>query len=135
MRDGKAHNVLNASAILSPDGRHIASVVKRDTGKIVVRDGQESKLYSEVYALGFSPDSRHLAFWGKSNDKWFIVVDGVASNSYLAGPGSKPFTQFREAEDAEDLWQLPSNSSKSLQTIALRADEQIVRVRIEIVEE
>lgn len=65
------------SPIWSPDSKHVAYVSGRNAKKIVVVDGQESKLYDAMAAFTFSPDSKHYAYLAEPGDDQLIVVDGI----------------------------------------------------------
>ncbi len=62
----------------SPDGRHLAYLVKRDKKWLCVVDGVEGKAYdnfSELF-LVFSADGQKLAYSAHVGDKWQMVLNG-----------------------------------------------------------
>ncbi len=135
VRDGKEYP---RSTVWSADGAHTASLAKRDSKTLVVHDGQEGKPFDDVNGLTLGPDGRHLAYWAKHDNRWFIVVDGVEGKSYLDGLGAEPFLMPSEEEfrgTTTRLQPLVFLDAKTVQTLALRSDNEVVGVRIEIVEE
>lgn len=114
-----------------------ASIVERDGKRGVLWNGREGKLYAEIAQLTAGPNDEHLAYWAKSEDGWQIVVDGIEGKAYLDGPGAEPFLMPSEEEfrgTINRLRPLVFLNENTLQTLALRSDNEIVGVRIEIVE-
>jgi dipeptidyl aminopeptidase/acylaminoacyl peptidase len=69
------------SAVLSPDGRHVA-YIQSGAGQRVVVDGKEQKPYDQVAGLEFNHDGSRLAYAAKRDDRWYVVVDGRESPGY-----------------------------------------------------
>lgn len=67
---------VQSSAIISPDGRHIAYLKPAGGSQTAVLDGTEQKPYEKISALRFSPDSKQLAYAASSGGKWMVVVNG-----------------------------------------------------------
>jgi hypothetical protein len=119
-----------------------ASIVKKGEQQAVVWNGRESKSYAAIEFVTTGPDDRHLAFWAWRDGRWFIVVDGVETNGYLDGPGADDYVDPSDYGDTtygitieNRLEPLVFLDAKTLQTLALRADNEIVRVRVNIAEE
>ncbi len=72
---------VHESAVLSPDGRHVA-YVESAAGERVFLDGKEQKSYEQVAGLEFSHDGSRLAYAAKRDDRWYVVVDGRESPGY-----------------------------------------------------
>ena len=67
--------------IISPDGQHVAIVVRQGGKMAVDLDGHVGPLYALISdkSLRFSPDSKHLAYAASNLDdelKGFVVLDG-----------------------------------------------------------
>jgi len=61
----------------SPDGRHIAYVVRALVGGLLVAiDGRPGAGYEAVVTPIFSPDSKRVAYEAVQRDKRFVVLDG-----------------------------------------------------------
>ena len=69
------------SAVLSPDGRHIAYIAT-GAGQRVTVDGKEQKTYDQVAGLEFNHDGSRIAYAAKLDDRWYIVVDEKESPAY-----------------------------------------------------
>ncbi|MHB8900403.1 MAG: hypothetical protein ACYC6Y_16755 [Thermoguttaceae bacterium] len=69
------------SAVVSPDGRHLA-FVRPGTPQRVVLDGKEQTAYDQVAGLEFSRDGSRLAYAARKGDRWHVVVDGRESAGY-----------------------------------------------------
>lgn len=126
------------STIWSSDGAHTASLVERDGKTLAVSDGQEGHPFDDVYGLTFDPDGGHLAYWAKHDNHWFIVIDGVEGKAYVDGPGPDQWhnpSDYDTPRPTHRLEPLVFLDAKTLQTLALRSENEIVRVRIKIVEE
>jgi WD40 repeat protein len=48
----------------------------------LVIDGKETAKYDAVWPPSFSPDGKHTAFIARSQDKMYVVMDGVDGNPY-----------------------------------------------------
>jgi len=70
------------SAVLSPDGRHLAYIKKADGKMQVVLDGKEMPPLDRAAALTFSPDSQQLAYVAGEGAEWFVVVGDRPQNRY-----------------------------------------------------
>jgi hypothetical protein len=86
-------NAVKYSMVISPDGRHIAYVVRHDNGKHVVVDGVEGKLYPDIpevrlseagrpSEIRFSPDSKRVAYVASRDKQCFVVVGDVEGKPY-----------------------------------------------------
>lgn len=60
-------------AAFSPDGSHVAYVVKKDGKSFIYRDSKMSKAYDEVKNLIYRTESSDLVFIARSADKEFVV--------------------------------------------------------------
>jgi hypothetical protein len=61
----------------SPDGEHLACMVKKDQRWSVVVDGQPGPQIDWImYGIVFSADSRHVAYGARKDNKEVIVIDG-----------------------------------------------------------
>lgn len=69
------------SAVLSPDGRHVA-YIQSGAGQRAVVDGKEQNSYDQVAGLEFNHDGSRLAYAAKRDDRWYVVVDGRESPGY-----------------------------------------------------
>ena len=69
------------SAVLSPDGRHVA-YIQSGADRRVVLDGQPQKPFDRVAGLEFSRDGTRLAYAAKRGDRWYVVSDGRESPGY-----------------------------------------------------
>jgi WD40 repeat protein len=67
---------LAGDAIFSPDERHFAFAVARDSAVSVTTDSATSPAYDDVSELQFSPDSKSLAFVARNHGRSFVVLDG-----------------------------------------------------------
>ncbi len=70
------------SAVISPDGRHLAYIKKADGKMQVVLDGNELPAFERIAALSFSPDSQQLAYVAGQAGEWFVVVGDRPQNRY-----------------------------------------------------
>ncbi|NQT39770.1 MAG: PD40 domain-containing protein [Planctomycetes bacterium] len=70
------------SAVISPDGRHLAYVQPSGEQQAVVVDGKTDPAYDRVGALNFSPDGRRWAYAARTGTDWRIVVDGTPQGAY-----------------------------------------------------
>lgn len=73
---------VQASAVISPDVRHVAYVRKVEGGQAVVLDGQTQKAYEKVDALTFTQDGTALAYAASQGDKWWMVVKQSEQGPY-----------------------------------------------------
>ncbi len=69
------------SAVLSPDGRHVA-YIQSGADQRVVLDGKPQKPFDRVAGLEFSRDGSRLAYAAKRGDRWYVVSDGRESPGY-----------------------------------------------------
>jgi len=87
------HNVLrnpdgSRGVIPSPDGRHVAYVIRQEDGRqAVALDGEAGHLYDWILGKPvFSPDGKHVAYAaGSIVDRrlvWRVVIDGVEGKPY-----------------------------------------------------
>lgn len=117
-----------------------ASIVERDGEQGVLWNGREGKFYHEIDHLTTGPNDQHLAYWARSVDRWHIVVDGIEGKGYVDGLRPEPFLMPSERGlglegTINRLQPLVFLDAKTVQTVALRSDNEIVGVRIEIVED
>ncbi|MCX5674611.1 MAG: hypothetical protein NTX87_06350 [Planctomycetota bacterium] len=81
---------LNTDFILSPDRKHFAGVVSRESKDTlvdtVVRDGTPGREYESVEQLLFSPDSKHVAYLGHRDNHTYVVLDGKEVKEYDMAP-------------------------------------------------
>ncbi|MBN2477525.1 MAG: PD40 domain-containing protein [Pirellulales bacterium] len=70
------------SAVISPNGRRLASIEPSQAGQAVVVDGRSQKAYDRVAAPQFSPDSRWLAYAASAAGKWYLVVNQREQGPY-----------------------------------------------------
>ena len=70
------------SAVISPDGRHLAYIKKVDGKMQVVLDGKELTPFDRIAALTFSPDSQQLAYVAGQGGEWFVVLGQQPQNRY-----------------------------------------------------
>ncbi|MCS7306636.1 MAG: hypothetical protein NZ602_16200 [Thermoguttaceae bacterium] len=70
------------SAVISPDGRHLAYIQKADGKMQVVLDGKALPLFERIAALTFSPDSQQLAYVAGQGAEWFVVLGDRPQNRY-----------------------------------------------------
>jgi len=70
------------SAVISPNGRHLAYIKKAEDKMQVVLDGQEQPAFDRIAALTFSPDSQQLAYVAGQGAEWFVVLGQQAQNRY-----------------------------------------------------
>ena len=80
------------TTVVSPDGQHLAYVLRRGPKSAVFTDGKEIGEYDAVRHLDFSPKGRHLGYAASRDNVWFVVIDGKESEKYttLAGPVFSP---------------------------------------------
>ena len=92
----KYEEIIEDSLLFSPDGQHLAYVV-RERGQggqvFVVLDGVEQKRYPQMGAgsLAFSPDSTHLVYTAGSRAGLAVVTDRAEGPRYLSA-GSVTFS-------------------------------------------
>lgn len=70
------------SFIISPDGMHYAYITIDNGRQKVIFDGQEHSSYEEISNLCFTPDNGHLAYFGKLENSFYLVFNGVAGKRY-----------------------------------------------------
>lgn len=70
------------SFIISPDGTHYAYITIDNGRQKVIFDGQEHSSYEAISSLCFTPDSGHLAYFGKLENSFCLVFNGVAGKRY-----------------------------------------------------
>jgi len=70
------------SAVISPDGRHLAYIKKTDGKMQVVLDGKDLPTFDRAAALTFSPDSQQLAYVAGQGAEWFVVLGDQPQNRY-----------------------------------------------------
>ncbi len=70
------------SAVISPDGRHLAYVQPSGEQQAVVVDGKADPPFDRVAALNFSPHGRRWAYAARTGTDWRIVVDGAPQEAY-----------------------------------------------------
>jgi WD40 repeat protein len=73
----KAHE----SAVLSPNGRHVA-YIDTGAGQRVVVDGKEQETYDQVAGLEFNHDGSQIAYAAERDDRWYVVVGERESPGY-----------------------------------------------------
>lgn len=95
-----------AVIMVSPDGRHYASINKYDMAKdgpqAIIIDGIKGKEYVDITHITFSPDSKHLAYAGtaKKGGNSTLVVDGFETqvegtvDMIIYSPDSKRIAYF-----------------------------------------
>ena len=113
-REGKLYDSgMYGGTALSPDRRHLATVVMRKEKSIMLLDGAEGKAYEELDRPVFSPDSKRLAYKAKAARQWAAVVDGVKGKTYTklgshiygAGPVFSPDSKhIAYAAKMDDKW-------------------------------
>lgn len=79
------------SALISPDGRHLAYIKKTDDKMQVVLDGKQLGSFERVAALTFSPDSQQLAYVAGQGTEWFVVL-GTQPHSRYSRVGPPVFS-------------------------------------------
>ncbi len=62
------------SAVISPDGRHLAFIEPGATGEAVVLDGKRGEEFDRVAALEFASRQERLAYAAQRKDQWWIVA-------------------------------------------------------------
>ena len=67
--------VARGMPVISPNGSHIAAIVKKDGQARVMMDGAVSRGYDMVFDLKFSPDSTKLAYLARQDDDFFVYVN------------------------------------------------------------
>jgi Tol biopolymer transport system component len=67
------------SLSFSPDGKRLASIVKRGDKHVALIDGIEGKAYDRIEEPGirFSADGKHTAYLAESGSEKLVVTDGV----------------------------------------------------------
>lgn len=100
----------------SPDMRHYAQIVSRQTGNFVVVDGVAGKEYPMILgkSLVFSPDGKHFAYVAGRQNKFIAVIDGAEGKEYeriLGGEGDYIFFSpdskryaYRASSDKHQLY-------------------------------
>jgi len=68
--------------VVSPDGNHVAAVVKKGEGVRVMLGGAMSKSFDRIYGLRFSPNSMMLAYIGQKDDAFFAYVNQERHRSF-----------------------------------------------------
>jgi len=65
----------------TPDGKHLAWILKRGDQRLAQIEGVEEKLYTRIEHPGviFSSDGEHHAYLAERGDEKFVVRDGVES--------------------------------------------------------
>ena len=86
-----------SSASLSPDGCHLASLIRKGSKVCAAVDGRPvGEDYDEIfwYFLGFSPDGKRLVYLARKGEKWLFVVDGQPGAEYDEIEGCTPLQLF-----------------------------------------
>ncbi|HKF54074.1 MAG TPA: hypothetical protein VKJ45_01470 [Blastocatellia bacterium] len=89
----KPAGFIDHSLVVSPDGNHIAFVIKQGSTKSIVVDGHVGKGYPDIPEqaltergrdpqIRFSPDSKRVAYVAQDLSGYFVVVDGVQGNPF-----------------------------------------------------
>jgi len=89
----KTAGFIDHSLVVSPDGNHIAFVIKQGPAKSVVVDGRVGKAYRDIPEqtltergrdpqIRFSPDSKRVAYVAQNGSGCFVVVDGVEGSPF-----------------------------------------------------
>jgi len=90
--------VPSPSPVFSPDGKHVAHVVKTARGLRVIRDGKAEGEFDEIRSWPqFSKDGSRLVYTARKGDQWFAVVDGKVEGPCAAG-------QVDCSEDGRHVW-------------------------------
>jgi hypothetical protein len=75
-------SLVPGSLVFSPDGNHVAYVVKVDDKLAANLDGISGPKYNGIGFRKFSPDGRHFAYVAISGNESFIVLDGKEGPKY-----------------------------------------------------
>jgi len=78
------------AAAFSPDGNHLAAVVRSGGKAVMILDGKTVGTFDSIGGVQFSPDSRRLAYMVTRKTKWeqFMVCDGQEGPVFdLVGTG------------------------------------------------
>jgi hypothetical protein len=107
----KDEAILGDDGIVSPDGRHVASVKLSSPGSStstaqVTLDGQIGPVFGAITRMTFSADSKHFAYVGRGRTPipsgkeggFFLVVDGAQKGEYAE------ISDLRYSPDSQHLF-------------------------------
>jgi hypothetical protein len=85
------HGHLHQALSFSPDGKHLALVIRRGDKQLTLIDGTESKPYDRIEEPGvlFSADGTKSAYIASLGTESYVVVNGVESPPFRR-PGKTP---------------------------------------------
>ncbi|MGH9764861.1 MAG: TolB family protein, partial [Blastocatellia bacterium] len=84
---------IDYSLAISPDGKHLAYVAKRENGRCVVLDGHAGRTYPDIPEqhltergrdpqIRFSPQGGHIAYVARRADGYVVVTDHREGKPY-----------------------------------------------------
>src|SRR5262249_7896089 len=85
----RGHLITVEGPVLSPDGRHLAVVVREGKHFYLLLDGKKGKPYyaehvdrchaTDCVSLEFSPDGNHVVYWAQGHNYEYksVVLDGA----------------------------------------------------------
>lgn len=113
---------VEGSAVVSPDGNHVAYIVRQGSSKFVVMDGRAGRPYPDIPEqpltergrdpqIRFSPDGKRLAYVAHRPGGYFVVVDGIegppfehiATGAPVFSPDSKRMAYIAERDSKQTV--------------------------------